>query len=119
MAMNNGIPSYESLLELQEVYLRAIALAWRDPEFKQALLADATDALARYFDYRSPWLVDLTVKEPEPQQGFGWDPKTGTWTLPPHAMTFGVPTRPADTAEEPIALAAYNDAGPAYLFTCC
>jgi ribosomally synthesized peptide (two-chain TOMM family) len=117
MAANNGIPSFESLLELQEVYLRAIALAWRDPEFKQALLTDASDALARYLGYQAPWLLELKVKEPGP--GYGWNPKTREWSLPPHTLTFGIPTRPSDVVEEPIALAAYNDAGPAYLFTCC
>jgi ribosomally synthesized peptide (two-chain TOMM family) len=119
MAMDNAIPSYESMLELQEVYLRAIALSWRDPEFKRALLADAADALARYFDYRSPWLIDLKVKEPEPSSGYGWNCTTKKWKLPPPTLTFGIPTQPVDTIEEPIALAAYNDAGPAYLFTCC
>jgi len=34
-------------------------------------------------------------------------------------MTFGVPVRPKVSDEESIALAAYNDAGPCYLFTCC
>ena len=117
MATNNGIPSYESLLELQEVYLRAIALAWRDPEFKQALLTDAGDALGRYFDYKSPWLLDLKVKEAGP--AYGWNPEKRAWSLPPHTLTFGIPSRPADIVEEPVALAAYNDAGPAFLFTCC
>ncbi|MGH8779290.1 BMA_0021/BMA_0022 family TOMM bacteriocin [Paraburkholderia sp.] len=117
MALNNTVPTLESMLEFQEVYLRAIALSWKDAEFRQALLSDPFDALGRYFDYQCPWLLDLKVTDPGPD--FGWDAGTQRWELPENAMTFGVPTRPLPAAEEAVALSVYNDAGPSYLFTCC
>lgn len=116
MAMNNAVPTLDSMLEFQEVYLRAIALAWNDPEFKQALLADPHHALGAYFDYKCPWLIDLNITEAP--AGSGWNPAAQRWTLPENAMTFGVPSRPQQN-DEAVALAAYNDAGPSYLFTCC
>ena len=40
------------------------------------------------------------------------------WDLPNNAIKIGIPTAPR-LEERPVALAAYNDAGPTYLFTCC
>lgn len=117
MAQNNSVPTLDSMLELQEVFLRAIALSWQDEVFKRALLSNPLDALGRYFDYQCPWLIDLNIAEAGPD--FGWNTAKQRWSLPRNAMTFGVPARPAPAADETIALAAYNDAGPAYLFTCC
>ncbi|TKC86001.1 hypothetical protein FAZ69_22095 [Trinickia terrae] len=117
MSTNNTVPTQESMLEFQEVYLRAIALSWEDPVFKAVLLKDPNDALARYFDYQCPWIIDLKISEAP--AGYGWDEAEQSWNLPHNAMTFGVPLRPAHVGEEAIALAAYNDAGPNYLFTCC
>jgi len=117
MGMNNAVPTQESMLEFQEVYLRAIALSWKNAAFKDALLKNPNDALARYFDYLCPWIINLKVSEAP--AGSGWDAAKQSWSLPPNAMTFGVPVRPKVSDEESIALAAYNDAGPCYLFTCC
>ena len=116
MAFTNKIPSYEALLEFQEVYMRAIALAWRDEEFKKMLLADPLFAMQRYLHYRCPWNID--VKVTEAPAGSGWDSVSRSWNLPRNGMTFGVPNRPK-VEEESIALAAYNDAGATYLFSCC
>jgi ribosomally synthesized peptide (two-chain TOMM family) len=116
MSYANRLPSYQALLEFQEVYLRAIALAWRDDSFKQALETDAALALQQFFGYKLPWNINLTVSSPPP--GHGWSATGQCWELPPNSMTFGLPQRP-DIEEEAIALAAYNDAGPCYLFTCC
>ncbi|NML16904.1 BMA_0021/BMA_0022 family TOMM bacteriocin [Azohydromonas caseinilytica] len=117
MPRNNQIPSYDSLLEFQEVYLRAVALAWTNAQFKQDFLADPTGALANYFGYQCPWNVDLKVREAT-GPGQGWDAKKKQWTLPPVRTTFGVPVAPK-VEEQLIAFAAYNCAGPTYLFTCC
>lgn len=116
MSFTNNLPDYESLLEFQEVYLRAIALSWRDDTFKQALEQDALLALQHYFAYKCPWNINLKVTSPP--AGFGWNKEEGRWVLPRSSMTFGVPVRPT-LDEEGIALAAYNDAGPTYLFSCC
>lgn len=116
MSYANKLPDYQDLLEFQEVYVRAIALAWRDDAFKSALEANAALALQQYFGYKLPWNITLKVVSPPSQ--YGWRAAKQSWDLPKNSMTFGLPARP-DIAEEAIALAAYNDAGPCYLFTCC
>ena len=116
MSYTNRLPSYESLLEFQEVYLRAIALSWRDKEFKKALEEDALLALQHYFSYKCPWNINLKVTSPS--SDYGWKKEERRWSLPKNRMTFGMPVRP-EADEEGIALAAYNDAGPTYLFSCC
>jgi ribosomally synthesized peptide (two-chain TOMM family) len=117
MPRNNDIPTYESLLEFQEVYLRAIALAWTDEQFKQLFLLDPRGSLRNYFGYDIPWNVDLKVQEAN-GPGDGWDPVTRKWQLPPMRTSFGVPKAPK-VEEQLVAFAAYNDGGPSYLFTCC
>jgi ribosomally synthesized peptide (two-chain TOMM family) len=117
MPQDNRLPSFESILEFQEVYLRAIALSWTDATFKQALLEDTALALARYFGYKCPWNVKLRVREPAGPE-YGWNPTAKAWCLPPSKSSFSIPVAPA-VAEQPVAFAAYNDAGPTYLFTCC
>ena len=117
MPRDNRLPSYESMLEFQEVYLRAVALSWKDPAFRQALLHNPEQALADYFAYRCPWNVVLKVREAS-GDGQGWDKEARRWKLPPVRTTFGLPAAPA-IDEQLVAFAAYNDAGPTYLFTCC
>jgi ribosomally synthesized peptide (two-chain TOMM family) len=117
MPLNNEIPSYESLLEFQEVYLRAIALSWRDEGFKHSLLEDPARAMEMYFGYKLPWTLKLKVRSPDAQEAL-WDAKEMKWQLPLNSMSFGVPSAP-DFEEQAVALATYNDAGPTYLFTCC
>ena len=65
MAIDNRLPSYESFLEFQEVYLRAIALSWKDERFRDLLLEDAGKALQEYFGYKSPWNININVARPE------------------------------------------------------
>lgn len=117
MPRDNRLPSYESMLEFQEVYLRAVALSWKDPAFKAHLLRDPTMALELYFAYRCPWNVQLKVREAT-GPGQGWDKAKKAWNLPRIKTTFGLPKAPK-VEEQLVAFAAYNDAGPTYLFTCC
>lgn len=132
MAYNNSVPSYETILEFQEVYLRAIALVWRD-EFENGdkatmrdeFKADPMKFLQMQFNYNCSWNIDLEVEDtPEKCR---WVPseegecgKAGKWkNLPANSMLFGFPNKPKDELDQGIALAAYNDSGPMYLFTCC
>lgn len=122
MPRNNELPSYESLLEFQEVYLRAVALAWGETEdakvFKERFISDPALALQEYFGYTCPWGgVDLSVEEVDADQ-YGWDSESRSWNLPKNTVGIGIPCKPDDD-EQTVALAAYNDAGPTYLFTCC
>ena len=121
MPRDHRLPSQEQLLEFSEVYLRAIAQAWENPEFKAELLRDSGQALQKYFGYICPWSVKLTVKEP-PAHYKGWHQAQDgqwKWDLPDAAIKIGVPTAPAALEEQAVALAAYNSAGPTYLFSCC
>ena len=46
--------------------------------------------------------------------------RPGHWKLPKNRFVYGLPPKPEiDEDEMAIALAAYNDSGPGYLFTCC
>ncbi len=128
MGYDNRIPDYAAFLEFNEVYLRAIALAWKDETFKKMLLKDAGKAIEAYFNYRCPWSIDLSAREltkEEKKKGGGWHPSTDThagfWRLPVNVFSFNIPPKPKDidSTEEAIAMAAYNDSGPTYLFTCC
>lgn len=120
------IPSYESLLTFQEVMLQAISLAWKDDSnpdnFRDRLINDADKALENAFGYVNPWNVKIRV-EPASSES-GWKPKKGEWDLPKMKIRVGVPTKPEikpghDLDSVSYALACYNNAGPAYLFSCC
>ena len=120
MPLNNELPSYESLLEFQEVYTRAIALAWQNAEFRSLLLSNAKLAFEQYFAYVVPWTTDISFFEPEIGSTYkGWNPATMKWDLPQSTITICVPDCPEQPDEITLALAMYNDAGPTYLFTCC
>lgn len=116
MPYANQFPRYESLLEFQEVYVRAVALSWKDEIFKQAFLDNPHMAMEKYFLYRCPWTINLTVELPSAE--YGWSKEKQAWNLPKNTMSVGVPIKPAPD-EECVALAAYSDAGPTNLFTCC
>ena len=123
MAYDNRLPSYESFLEFHEVWLRAIALSWKDARFKKMLLEDTAKALQEYLNYKSPWSIDIKATVPEDPSA-KWHPAEGKangyWTLPQDTFTYGIPPKPElPEDDEAVALAAYNDSGPGYLFTCC
>ncbi len=123
MAYDNRLPSYESFLELHEVWLRAIALSWKDERFKKMLIEDTEKALQEYLNFKSPWNINIKVIKPEDSSA-KWHPasddKEGFWELPKDKFTYGLPPKPElPEDDEAIALAAYNDSGPGYLFTCC
>jgi ribosomally synthesized peptide (two-chain TOMM family) len=122
MPFNNTVPTYESLLVFQEVYLLAVALSWKDEKFKEKLKEDPLLALEHYFGYRCPWNLTVSVAEPDTTSAeeYGWNTKyENKWHLPNNSITFGIPVPPEKNEEVCIALASYNDAGPSYLFSCC
>jgi ribosomally synthesized peptide (two-chain TOMM family) len=127
MSRNNAAPTEESMIEFSEVFLSAIELSWRDPEFKKVFLNDPMHALQHYFHFNSPWNFRLFVKDPPEKDNegrpYGWKPEAfdgrGAWHLPNNATSFGLPKPPEDPKVHAVALALYNDAGPMYLFSCC
>jgi ribosomally synthesized peptide (two-chain TOMM family) len=120
MPRDRRLPTQEQMLEFSEVYLQAIAQSWENEAFRQALLADPEAALQKYFGYICPWGVKISVK-PVPASHKGWHQNgqgQWRWDLPNNAIKVGVPKAPP-LEEQTVALAAYNAAGPTYLFSCC
>ena len=117
--------SPEPFLKFGGVTLRAIALAWKDEDFKKELANDATHALSRYLGYRSPWNFGLQFIKNEFDKYFKWDERTGSWVaqkkedIPKNRIELHFPVKP-DVNEEylPIALTSYNNTGPEYPFSC-
>lgn len=118
MALDYRFPSHESLLEFQEVYARVVALAWKDSVFLEELRKDARATLANYFGYMCPWNIDIEFEQLSGQE-YEWQPGEDVWNLPKNAIHVGIPKKPPQLEEQAVALAVYNAAGPAYLFTCC
>jgi len=102
----------------QTVWLRAIALAWADAEFKQLLLADPHRALREYFDYNLNPMLDLRVVEVAEDQS-RWDRSDNMdWhKLPNTRMELPLPPAPA-SEDQAVAISDYADAGRSYPFTC-
>lgn len=117
--------------------LRAIALAWRNPEFKEELKAassitgaeeateykDATEVLSKWLGYNNPWNFYISFKE---NDHFEWDPNeadgNGAWVnVPRNQIWLHYPNPPGeeDLDLRAIALTSYNNTGPEYPFTCC
>lgn len=134
--------------EFGAVILRALGLAWSegpDGAFTQKL-QDTTSclpALAGWLGYTTPWNMAIVVEDDpdavwEPLDGK--DSRQNGWQIKPHhssseglnphppavslrknTLVLHIPHRPDDADQEffPVALAAYNQTGPAYPFTCC
>ncbi|XXY45219.1 BMA_0021/BMA_0022 family TOMM bacteriocin [Sorangium sp. So ce269] len=92
---------------------RILAMTWANQEFAKELFAskDARDLVQKSLSIIIPWNFRLR-----------FSPKT--WNdfesrLPPYnEITVYIPAPPREESDWPIALAAYNDTGPQYPFTC-
>jgi ribosomally synthesized peptide (two-chain TOMM family) len=110
--------------------LRAIALYWEDPSFKEELLnpdgdhTDKTAVLSKFFGYNNPWNFAINFKE---CKTFILDKDDDSeFDYPANIISLGKPRKPelpggpnSSKGIYPIALAAYNDDGKSYPFTCC
>lgn len=123
-----GIPGGgpDSLLAFGGVVLRAIALAWRSPEF----LADLTRApgtdkaavLSQWLGYNNPFNFQIHF---EANSQLTWDAARGEWNLKnpngstiKNAIRLNYPLAPVEEGMRAIALTSYNNTGSAYPFTC-
>jgi ribosomally synthesized peptide (two-chain TOMM family) len=96
------------LSEWNVVWIKAIALAWKNAEFEAKLLSNARDALATYLNYSVPPGIDLKVVrvQTDDKEGFGWDALgQGGWALPQTVVTVPLPPKPKDVSDQAIALA--------------
>jgi len=123
------IKGLDTTMKWQMVWLEAIALAWRDPAFKQKLLDQPRLALLEYFQFDLGPYVKLTVREATPpddgaaaaatnrlHQAFGgWDPGADPLRT---EMIMALPP-PPKVEDQAVALSFYNASGRAYPFTCC
>ncbi|WP_299006388.1 BMA_0021/BMA_0022 family TOMM bacteriocin [uncultured Shewanella sp.] len=124
-----GVADFD-LLDFSAVVLRAISLYWEDGNFKASIInekgdfSDKTPILSKWFGYNNPWNFSLNFKNNK-----RFDLKNGCdcdSQYPANIISLGKPKKPhllngkqSDKAILPIALAAYNDDGNSYPFTCC
>jgi len=114
--------------EFGGITLRALALAWNDEKFAQLLYRaeDARALIQDYFDYIVPWNFKLRFQEHagSDEHWLNEERSDEYWAkFPISEITVHLPSKPdspgpEDVRMEPIALAAYNDTGPQYPFTC-
>jgi ribosomally synthesized peptide (two-chain TOMM family) len=123
-----GIPGggADSLLAFGGVVLRAIALAWKSPEFLADLTrapgTDKAPVLSQWLGYNNPFNFEIRIAT-NPQ--LTWDAKRGEWNLKgsdgsliKNAIKLNYPQPPVEEGLRAIALTAYNNTGSAYPFTC-
>ncbi|HVV81732.1 MAG TPA: BMA_0021/BMA_0022 family TOMM bacteriocin [Kofleriaceae bacterium] len=126
-SQEDPISGLDTTIKWQMVWLEAIALAWRDPEFKAELIKDPRKTLRAHFLFDLGPYVKLTVREATPPAGNnargtrieqvfnGWDPASDPLTS---EMIMALPPAPA-VEDQAVALSFYNASGRAYPFTCC
>lgn len=127
--------------EWRYVWFSAIALAWKNEEFKQRLLTNAREALEDEFGWQLPGALELEVvafddhgnlykhdrdgsvevvaDKDELDGPYGWmkGSKRAKWVLPPSVLRVVLPPPPAKVEDEVLALANYAAAGRTYPFT--
>jgi len=97
----NGPQQSESVSQWQILWIKAVAFAWKDASFKDALIANPRSALEKTFGYTVPAGVTLKVEQlgkPLQSPG-GLVQEDGTVTLP-------LPAPPDDSADQALALAS-------------
>jgi ribosomally synthesized peptide (two-chain TOMM family) len=96
---------YDHFLAYRAAIMQAIALAWRDPAFRDQLIADPKAALKTGVGYKFPFNMELAVDV----DNAVWRPHTVTdWQVKHHNL-LELPLPPAPEAVEQVeALAAFN-----------
>ncbi|MFT3856939.1 MAG: BMA_0021/BMA_0022 family TOMM bacteriocin [Aquabacterium sp.] len=108
--------SVEPLLDLRLAYLRAVAKAWQDSAYRDALLAakDIQPMLQKLG--MNAWWPNLRfqlVNDKLPAMQTHWDPvQTSGWVGRDDAFVIALPQAPKDPAQAAIALAAYYQQFP-------
>jgi ribosomally synthesized peptide (two-chain TOMM family) len=69
----------DNLLAFRTTFMRAIAQAWGDREFKHALLQDPVAALRTYLDFEWPWPERCELKVEEAGGRYEWIGEDWVW----------------------------------------
>lgn len=109
-----------------ETWNKAVAEAWRDPGFAEALVANPKKALLDKFGFVFHDSINLTVVQTEPGakdpagEPYGWTPGGSggdSWNLVPTDVTIHLPAAPA-AEEQGVAVMAYWETDAALPFSC-
>ncbi|ETW97288.1 MAG: hypothetical protein ETSY1_23240 [Candidatus Entotheonella factor] len=107
-----------AFLDFGAVVFNALALSWKDSDFK-AFLSDPESglpALEKYLRFNNPWNVNIVFTFSDQ---FKWSSSAGRWVdAPCNRIDLNFPNPPEDENLFPIALVAYNNTGAQYPFTC-
>ncbi len=100
---------YDDFLTFRAVFIQAVALTWKDKDFKIRFMENPKEAMKEYFDYEYPFHMDLkTWYEKDIENKYIWYPTgTGAWVGPNNKLELVLPPKPED-GQETIALAAYH-----------
>src|SRR5215510_4670869 len=108
----------DEMAQWQEVWIGAVALAWRNPNFRAELLRDARKAIAEHFAYSLPPFLDMTVADGGKDPEYGWRVHgEDGWVLPQTKLVMWLPPPPPDIRDQAVALSDYSAAGRTYPFT--
>ena len=104
--------SYDRFIAYRAAIMQAIALAWRDPAYRDQLIANPKQALKDGVGYDFPYAMELAVDADSAE----WRPTTvGDWQVLQHnLLELVLPPAPAVDAQVQ-ALAAYNARYPTFL----
>ena len=110
-------PTQGSFFNFQVALLSIMAKAWENANFATLIAKAPLAALNSIQDYKLPWAITLQIEDDAKAT---WDGKTRTWSnSQPNLLQLCLPTRPATSRDQTIAIAAYNSTGAEYPFTCC
>ena len=113
-----GIGGPETFLSFGALTLRVIAYAWENEEFFNKLtdpdVNNAAELLTEYFQFTNPWNFNIRFERDE---NFNWDSEKGWPTDIMNRIELNFPDTP-NMNEQAIAIASYNDSGPAYPYSC-
>lgn len=112
-----GIGTYDKFIAYRGVIMRAIARAWRDEHFYQAVKSNPKKALKDAFGYNFPFDVDLEVR----LDTATWEPDVvADWVVHTRdLLEMVLPPPPEDPAERVEALAAFNAQQSMFLRGAC
>ena len=100
-----GVGTQPSVNEWQAVWMRAVALSWKDSKFEAALQQDPRQALKERFDFELPAGIHLKVVPPTATEPAA----ASEWKLASTDVELALPKRPDNVADHAVALSSLTD----------